>query len=95
MNFETAFREYLEMNDFAKKYSHRIWPLNIIFMAPNATTDETQFDLHPEDVDWNHYTCEDLEQCWHDFCRENSFDESSIISIELKEYYEREEMIYG
>ena len=76
MNFETAFREYLEMNDFAKKYSHRIW-------------------LHPEDVDWNHYTCEDLEQCWHDFCRENSFDESSIISIELEEYYEREEMIYG
>ena len=32
MNFETAFREYLEMNDFAKKYSHRIWLLNIIFM---------------------------------------------------------------
>ena len=55
MNFETAFREYFERNDFAKKYSHRIWPLNIIFMAPNATTDETQFDLHPEDVDWNHY----------------------------------------
>ena len=31
MNFETAFREYLEKNDFAKKYSHRIWPLNIYF----------------------------------------------------------------
>lgn len=50
MNFETAFREYFEGNNFIQKCSHRIWPLNIIFVAPDKTTDETQFDLHPEDV---------------------------------------------
>ncbi len=83
MNFETAFREYFEGNNFIQKCSHRIWHLNIIFVAPDKTTDETQFDLHPEDVDWNNCACKDLEQCWHDFCLENNFDENSIISIEL------------
>lgn len=83
MNFERAFHEYFMGYDFTKLHSRRSWPLNIIFWTASKITDETQFDLYPEEIDVNNYACEDLKQCWHEFCMENCFDEDSIIAIEL------------
>ena len=85
-NIKELIKDYSEY--LRKVYSSRCiptdeegyWNFNIVF-ENNGIEDETQFDIKPSNFDYGAGKCEELEELWRDFCKENGFKQNSIKKV--------------
>jgi len=59
------------------------WNINVKFVNSDGDEDETQFDVKPYNFDYGIGKCEELEELWRDFCKENGFKQNSVLGVYL------------
>lgn len=57
------------------------WEINVEFINSDGEPDETQFDILPYRLDYGRGVCEELEELWKNFCKENNFHQNSIMQL--------------
>lgn len=59
------------------------WNVNIRFINSNERDDQTQMDIVPSNFDYGTGKCDELVELWKEFCKENKFNQNSVIGIEI------------
>ena len=58
------------------------WNINVMFInSHDERDDETQFDIKPSNFDYAQGKCQELEELWKDFCKENGLKQNSVTEI--------------
>ena len=55
--------------------------INVAFINPDGSEDETQFDVRPSHFDHVIGKCDELAKLWKGFCKENGFRQDSVTEI--------------
>lgn len=74
----------MKVKEAMEELRNEVWPkyepmFNIGFLSSEETEDEVQFDIHGT-VGYR-MACRELEELFHEFCKENGFQDNSVVYI--------------